>query len=336
VFLFAVLCINWTGCALVEKGAGRRSECSRIAGLSGTGEHKPAVDAARELGKSGGSCPPQVSDALSISQSKLEKADSYVHKALARRKEGNLLSARANLQRALEVYPKYYWVQTLIRNIDRSIQAELDSLANEASYLEANGDPAGALSRVQDAMTLSPEDQELVLESVRLQDLIRKSRADQNVEDILNEARAHLEADRFDEAQEILTGKNAADHLGTRGGMMLEEVLDRRHEHIRRRFDEALEREKEGDLDAAADTTLDILELSVSGDRDSTRIVEFSRLLGMKLYSAGELSRARDLWARALKIDPENARLQSYLKEVETRLNNLDRIKKGGMDKIGK
>ena len=252
------------------------------------------------------------------------------------RKEGNLPSARADLQRALRIYPKYYWVQTLIKNVDRSIQAELDSLWNEASYLKSRGDPEGALSRILEAMTLSPGDQELESEGLALQEMIREAQADQSVQIVLDEARAHLEKGRFDEAQQLLTKGDSPGRLGARGEEMLAEIVGRRHEFVKQRFDEALDKEKEGDLDAAAGHTLYVLELSVPGEQLSADIVMFARLLGMKFYSAGELSRAKELWTKALLIDPANLKLQSYLKEVGTRLDNLDRIKKGGADNVGK
>ena len=321
---------------MVEKGAGRRSECSRIAGLAHSGDHKPAVDAALALAESGKSCSPDVLEAVSRSRSKLQKADSYVHKALKVRKEGNLPSARVDLQMALKIYPKYYWVQTLIKNVDRSIQAELDSLWNEASYLKSRGDPEGALSRIREALVLSPGDQKLESEAIALPEMIRKAQADQSVQNVLDEARTHLEKGRFDEAQELLTKGDWSGRLGTRGEKMLSEVVGRRYEFIKQRFDDALDKEKEGDLDAAAGHTLSVLELSVSGEQLSADIVMFARLLGMKFYSIGELSRAKELWAKALLIDPENLKLQSYLKEVETRLDNLDRIIKGGAENVGK
>ena len=331
-----MLWISSAGCALIGKGAGRRLECSRIVDLSSSGEHKPAVDAAQELARSGESCPSDVQEAVSQSRSKLSKADSYVHKALKRRQEGDLLAARADLQQALTIYPRYYWVQTLIKNVDRSIQAELDSLWNEASYYKSRGDPEGALSRIREAMTLSPGDQKLESEAARLQEVIGKAQADQSVQSLLDEAREHLEEGRFDEAQYLLTKGDSPERLGIRGEEMLTEVLERRHEYIKQRFDEAVDNEKKGDLDAATEHTLNILELSIPGEQLSAEIVEFARLLGMKLYSAGELSRAKELWASALVIDPENLKLQSYLKEVETRLDNLDRIKKGGTESFGK
>lgn len=319
-----------TGCALIEKGAGSRSECSRIAELSRTGEHKPAVDAAREMESSGMSCPPEVREAVSVSAGKLSKADSYVHKAVKRRKEGNLLSARANLERALTIYPKYYWVQTLIKNVDRSINAELDSLKHEASYFESRGDPQGALSRVQDAMKLSPGDKELSSEAARLKQLIMKGQDEQRAQTILDKARAHLDAGRYEEARQTLTSGSASERSGARGKDMLAEIDKRRQEHAGRRFNIAVEKEKAGDLSAAADHTLQVLVLSRPGDPSAGGIVNFARLLGMKFYSAGELSRARELWSSALEIDPGSEKLKGYLQEVDTRLDDLDRIKKGG------
>jgi tetratricopeptide (TPR) repeat protein len=304
--------------------------------LSRSGEHKPAVDAAQDLSKTGKSCPPDIQEAVTDSRSKLLKADSYVHKALKRRQEGNLLSARANLERALKIYPKYYWVQTLMKNVEGSIKAELDSLRNEASYFESRGNPEGALSRVRDAIKLSPGDQKLESEAARLDEVIRKAQADQNVQSILDEAKTHLEEGRFDKAQQLLTKGDSPEQLGTRGEKILAEVLVRRHKKIRQKFDDAVDREKKGDLDAAAGHTLYILDLAIPGEQLSKEIVEFARLLGMKHYSAGELSRAKELWAGALLVDPGNLKLQSYLKEVEARLDNLDRIKKGGTGNIGK
>ncbi|MDF1525621.1 MAG: hypothetical protein RRA15_01230 [bacterium] len=320
----------------MEKGAGRRSECSRIVGLARSGDHKPAVDAALALEESGKSCSPDVVEAVSRSRSKLQKADFYVHKALKMRKEGDLLSARADLKRALSIYPRYYWVQTLIKNVDRSIQAELDSLWNEASYLKSRGDPEGALSRIQEALTLSPGDQKLKSEAAALPEMIKKAQADLNVNNVLDEARTYLEEGRFDEAQELLTKGDLPGRLGTRGEDLLSEVISGRNEVIKQKFDDALDKEKEGDLDAAAGHTLDVLGLSVLGEQFTADIVIFARLLGMKFYSAGELSRAKELWAKALIVDPGNLKLQGYLKEVETRLDNLDRIKKGGAENVGK
>ena len=335
VFL-AVICITSAGCALVGKGAGRKSPCKGIAEMSGSGEHKPAVDAARKLEREGKECPPNIQAAVARSRDKLQSADSYVRKALIRKKGGNLLSARANLEEALEIYPRYYWVQTLLKNVNRSIQVELDSLENEAKYYESRGDPEGALSRTRDAMLLSPGSRRLESEETRLVDLVRKARIEAEVQSVLKAARSSMEKERFSEAIQLLTKENIAEKLGIRGDELVSEVAARRNEYVRNRLTEAVEKEKEGDLDIAEEQVLHILKMSGPGDQTSDEVVNFARLLGLKLYSIGELSRAREIWTGALVVDPENPKLKSYLDEVETRLENLDRIKKGDSVSVGK
>lgn len=326
------LWVGSPGCGLVGKGAGRRSECSRIADLSRSGEHKPAVDAAGEHELSGKSCPQDVQELVSLSGDRLRRADAFVHKALKRRQEGNLLSARANLQEALKIYPKYYWVQTLKKNMDKAIQAELDNLKNEARYLESIGDLEGALFRVQEARALLPGDQKLKKETARLRAMVIKAQDDRKAQILLQKARALLSAGRFAEAQNVLTEGDPSGQLGPGGEELLTEIRHHRHAYMEKRFSDALNTEKEGDLDAAAGHTLDALRVAVPGEPLAVEIVEFSRLLGMKLYSAGKLSRAKELWVQALAVEPGNPKLQGYLREVQTRLDNLDRIKKGGSE----
>ncbi|MGD8353874.1 MAG: hypothetical protein PVJ01_06875 [Pseudomonadota bacterium] len=330
-----VMLIVSPGCALFERGAGVKSECARIAGLSDTGEHKPAVDAAREMELAGQGCPPDVAQAVERSRAILEKADSHVRKALQRKKEGNLLSARANLKLALDTYPRYYWVQNLIRNIDRSIRAELDSLRNEASYHESRNDLESAHSRVLDALKLAPGDKDLKQEASRLEKEIARARERGRVKSVLDEATGYLAEGRFDDAQRLLTRDDMRGRLGKPGEDLLNRVRKRRDETIDHRFAVAAEMEKKGDLDTAAGHATYVLELLVSADRAPGQIVEFARLLGMKLYSAGELSKAREVWEKALAVDPGNMKLQGYLREVDTRLDNLDRIKKGRTENGG-
>ena len=303
--------------------------------LSSSGEHKPAVDAAREAEVSGVNCSPEILASVQRSRSILHKADSYVHKAVKRRKEGNLLSARANLDKALEIYPKYYWVQTLRRNVDRSIQAELDSLRHETSYFEARDDPERALSRIRDAMKLSPGDRELDAEAARLERVIVEKAARIDAQERLDNARAHLDAGRYEEAQRLLMEGDVQNQLGARGEELLAEIDMLRKERVNKRFNHAIEKEKSGDLYAAAGHTMYVLDLSRPSDDLSEDIVNFARLLGMKFYSAGELSRAKELWAGALGLAPGNKKLLTYLKEVDTRLDNLDRIKRGGIGDEG-
>lgn len=84
-----------------------------------------------------------------------------------------------------------------------------------------------------------------------------------------------------------------------------------------------------GDLGAAGRHLEQAMAAAPDAPELRLEILEYARLLGLKLYSAGELTRARDLWRRALELDETNEKIQGYLRDVEERLRSLDRIKQG-------
>jgi len=325
--MVGLLFLSNSGCVLVGAGAGRRSECNRIAGLSRTGEHKPAADSYDALVKSGSTCSKDIEQRVSGSRSKVERADNFVRKSFKRRKEGNLLSARANLEEALRIYPNYYWVKNLLKNLERSIEAEINGLKGEAQYLESLGDLSGALKRIGEARLLAPEDPALISEIDRLKIASGKAQQEQDVRKILDIAANHMKERRFDEAEKILTEGDAARRLGSRGEEMLRQVAERRSQLIDQRFSVARESEQKGDVDVAAAHARYVLELSRAGDSTTPEVVEFARLLGVKLFSAGKLVKAKEIWGTAFDLDPGNDKLATYLKEVNDRLDSLERIK---------
>jgi tetratricopeptide (TPR) repeat protein len=285
--MVGLLFLSNSGCALVGAGAGRRSECNRIAGLSRTGEHKPAADSYDALVKSGSTCSKDIEQRVSDSRSKVKRADNFVRKAFKRRKEGNLLSARANLEEALRIYPNYYWVQNLLKNLERSIEAEINGLKVASC----------------------------------------KVQQEQDVREILDVAANHMKERRFDEAEKILTEGDAARKLGSRGEEMLRQVAERRSQLIDHRLSVARESEQKGDVDVAVAHARYVLELSRAGDSTTPEVVEFARLLGVKLFSAGKLVKAKEIWGTAIDLDPGNDKLATYLKEVNDRLDRLEMIK---------
>ncbi len=325
--MVGLLFLSNNGCVLTGAGAGRRSECSRIAGLSRTGEHKPAADSYDALAKSGSACSEDIEQRVSGSRSKVERADNFVRKAFKRRKEGNLLSARANLEEALRIYPNYYWVQNLLKNLKKSIEAEINGLRGEAQYLESLGDRSGALKRIGEARLLAPNDPALQSEIDRLEAASGKARQEQDIRKVLDVAADHMNARRFDEAEKVLTEGDAARKLGSRGEKMLQQIAESRSQLIDQRFSVARESEQKGDVDVAAGHARYVLELSRAGDSTTPEVVEFARLLGVKLFSAGKLVRAKELWGTALDLDPGNDKLATYLEEVNDRLKNLEKIK---------
>jgi tetratricopeptide (TPR) repeat protein len=327
VAVAGVFLLSATGCALVGAGAGRRSECNRIANLSRSGEHKPAADSYDEMAESGRSCSENVAGQVSNSRSKVDRADNFVRKAFKRRKEGNLLSARANLEKALQIYPRYYWVQNLLKNLNKSIEAEINGLKGEARYLESLGDLDGALKRVSEARVLAPGDKALKAETDKLQAAMGRARKENDIKKVLDQADQHMKAGRFEDAERVLTEGDASTRLGPRGQEMLDQVARRRTGLIDQRFSVAREAEQRGDLDVAAGHARYVLELSRPDDATTPDVVEFSRLLGVKLFSAGQLVKARDIWEVAHACDPGNDKLANYLKEVDARLESLEKIR---------
>ncbi|MEA1922497.1 MAG: hypothetical protein U9N63_07565 [Pseudomonadota bacterium] len=263
-------------------------QCTQILKFSQAGEHKSAVDLADKLIKNGCKCSDKVSQRIDFSRSQLKQADAYVLEAMKRKKEGKLIEAQTNLLKALEIYPKYYWARNLLKKVECSINAQITGLKEEAHNLESDGNLDGALSLIQDAIALSPGDNNLKLEATRLQ-----------------------------EAMNILLQEEKKRKQFT---------LDQRRSIIRKGLVAAQEAEQKDDLESAAGHTIHILELSSAGEPLTPEIVEFARLLGLKLFSTGDFSKAQNLWKEALHLAPGNAKLQKYLAEVEESLDNLKKI----------
>jgi len=303
------------------------SECDRILGLSRTGEHKPAVDAGDRLKNAGKDCSNRIQSRIEISRKRLGKADAYLHKALQRKKEGNLLSAQANLEMALSVYPKYYWAQKLLHDVRRCIVNEVSSLKNEASYLESRGDLPGAVARLQEASQLSPGDEELRSGIIRLQAAVEQSRKFSRIQGTIEKINRLVKTGRLEEAEKVLLEKNSSGALGKEGEDLLRQVRDLKSVLITQRMTVAIEAEQKGDLKVAAGHLSYVLTLVSEKTSRAAQAVEFARLLGMKLYSAGELSMAHDLWVLALRKDPGNDKIQKYIEEVDLRLEKLEELK---------
>ena len=227
----AVVVILLAGCASTPAQPVGREQCDRVVSLAGNGEFKPAVDEMIALEKKGVDCPETVVVAAEEARARLAEADALVHSAQGKRRQGDLDGASSDLERALEIYPKYFWAEKQLRDVQR---------------------------------TLSEGQADAQLQSRRRFDAkLTQSRA--------AEARGDLmEASRL--ATEAFEGAPA-------------------------------------EADARAD------------------LVEYSRLLGLKLFSEGELTKAQDLWQKALALDPSNEKIRDYLQKVDQRLRSLEDIK---------
>lgn len=147
------------GCATSGPEGGRDqaiagSECARVASLAAAGEHKPAVDLFDELRAAGGGCPAPVAQAAAGSRELLGRADDQVRAALAARDAGDLAAARRRLGEALEIYPRYYWVQKLESELGQTADREVEALRERAAAELAAGRAEEAVAALERASAL--------------------------------------------------------------------------------------------------------------------------------------------------------------------------------------
>ncbi len=93
------------------------------------------------------------------------------------------------------------------------------------------------------------------------------------------------------------------------------------------RLSQSRDAEARGDLIEASRLTSEMLDRAQVDPDSRSQLIEHSRLLGLKLFSEGELTRTRDLWREALELDPFNRKIRDYLEEVDQRLETLEEIK---------
>ncbi len=315
------------GCQHMGSSNSLRSECSQLLVYSAQGDHKAAVDGLNTLKREGYACPESVEDRISISRRQLETADSFVRLSMNQKKKGDLAGARESLEKALEIYPRYYWVSKLLRGIHRTISTEVESLLAEARYLESTGDLEGSRERIEKAITLAPEDEILAHERVRLNGAILAKIQLREAENSLLAAKTLMEEGHLNKARELIVSADAVNIIGERASSLLGKVNRLKNEKVRSLYMQAKLAWKEGRVDEAMRRATLALELRPAGDQLRSDMVDFARLLGIKLYSSGSLTWARDLWELALEADPGNRLLPKYLSEVKDRLSHLQKIK---------
>ncbi|MEN8190738.1 MAG: hypothetical protein ABFS19_12905 [Thermodesulfobacteriota bacterium] len=281
------LCLS--GCAHVDFSAVYEGKCVRIADLSRDGSHKDAVDLEDKLEKYGLTCSTEVQELAEESRSRLDQANDYVRQALEQKKEGDLPAAKANMQNALNVYPKYYWVQELLKNVETALKEQGTVVQDEAE----NHSPGKKLE-YEEAVELQDENERLSLS-------------------------------REMEKQEPKPG--SAKQPGREAEKEQGRVREHRREIAAKGLEAARQAEKKEDLEEASQQLLKVLELSSAGEELTPEIVEYARVLGMKFFSTGNFTRAQALWQEALRLSPGNVELQRYLDEVEAGLAGLQKIK---------
>jgi tetratricopeptide (TPR) repeat protein len=304
----------------------RKPECRRIMSMHSFGEHKAVVETYRDLETAGDSCSEEVQKTVALSRSKLNTADDLVRRAFRQIDRGELLEAKANLNQALRIYPRYYWVSKLLRDLDRSIQLRAERLQREAQYLEVQGDLSEALTRIKQANELLGGNEELKGEARRLELALQARSVREGARQELARARQYLDQGRFLDAEKVLQEGKARSVMPGMVSRFTNEIRAKRQLRGREAYRDARASEVAGDLDQAYYHIGVALGHGPLEDPLRSDVVEFARLLGMKYYSQGKLTQALSVWSLALKNDAGNEKLTEYVDEVRARLENLKKI----------
>lgn len=330
--IYLIISFLLTACATYRLEENKQDECRIIETLSDTGEHKAVVDSTRAMVGDLSACSPDVVRKVSSSYNTVNKADSLVRQSFSRRKKGDLLGARESLQKALGVYPRYYWVQKLLRGLERSITIRVGELNEEADYLETQGDLVGAANRIRAALALTPGDADLQATLSRIENQKSKLEARELARRSMQRAETLLEHERFEEAETTLVENQAVMLLGEEAERVLLRVRKGKAEHAREEFGFAKRTMDSNEFEKAFFHLRIALKEGESEQDLKAEITEYVRVLGMYYYSRGELTRARKIWLIALESDPENPTLLKYFSEVEIRLDSLKKIKDNQRD----
>ena len=105
------------------------------------------------------------------------------------------------------------------------------------------------------------------------------------------------------------------------------ELADLRRQLAERQLRLARSAEQRGDLTEADRRITLALEARPDNVGLRNELIAYARLLGVKFFSDGQLTLAKELWQSALSLDDANPQLLDYLHQVEERLESLTRIK---------
>jgi len=314
-----------TSCTTLQEAVRPDDGCLRVTSLSRAGEHMAAVGAAKSLKSGIDSCPAETLDSLETSMKIVERADALVRSALEKKSRGELAAARLELQEALEIYPRYYWVMKLQRGLENSINAP-NTLMEEAQRLEAGGDYSAAAEKVRAALELKPDDKDLRSRLSVLEEKAGPQKLRERARLGLDRAVKLAAGGRYGEAETLLEQSRANDFFKEEAGQLLAQIERSRYARSKSALALAQKASERGDLDEAIFHVESAVALGPLKEPLKSEFTDFARRLGMQLFSRGELSSASVVWSLGLENDPGNEVLSQYMKEVEQRLENLKRI----------
>ena len=295
--------------------------CERIVELSEAGDHRQVLERFNGLVEDGIPCRDRMTEGAFLrSAAAVSESHFYLREAQQKGNEGDLAGARRSVERSLDAYPGYYTAQKLKRDVDSAIESEVSRLIAEARQLREAGAENDAQEALTSALELDPGNAEasLLLESSRVMATTLTVEELQTQVARLIEDGEHFEALGLLRDAESISPDDPVIQADTEA---LERRLAGRGLSLSRA---AAERE---DLDLAARQLVTALKTRPRDPDLRRELVEFARVLGLQLFSVGQLTRAGDVWRNALPLDPANPKLIDYLDQVDQRLGKLEQIR---------
>jgi len=200
------------------------------------------------------------------------------------------------------------------------------SLLKDAKRLEASGDYPGAAEKVREALELKPEDKDLLSRLAALEEKAGAVKLQEQARSGLARAERLVAGERYVEAEAVLQRSRAAHFFKEEAVRLLQKIDQSRYAKTGAALEMSRKASEKGELDEAIFYVESAMTLGPVKEPLRDKFTDFSRRLGMQLFSRGELSSARLVWSMALESDPGNEVLGQYLKEVDQRLENLKRI----------
>jgi len=225
-------------------------------------------------------------------QDRAETINRLIGRAVDAYAAGDYYEALSGFESALEIDPGNRIAAEFKDKCHSSIAASVGTLRRQASELERRGDLVAAVSKLERAHELLPDQNDISSEIVRLRDKIR------------------------------VTEKNAAvakeSHTPppTPAPEIDAEALDRKYET-------GMKLLEQGKFGEAAGVLAQVWAVAPTYRDVGQPLVRSYLLQGMADYGEGRYDEAIDAWLRVLSIDPNNSKAQRYLSKAREEKSRL-------------
>jgi len=234
------------------------------------------------------------SEAASVElQDRAETIDRLIAKAVDAYAAGDYVEAQSGFESALEIDAGNRIAVEFVDKCRSSITTSVATLRKQARDLERRGDLSAAVSKLERARALQPDQDDISREIARLRDKLRAKERSAAVA----------------EKEALAAPPAPAPDIDT-------EALDRKYEA-------GMKLLEEGKFGDAAGVLAQVWAVAPSYRDVAQPLVRSYLLQGMADYGESRYDEAIDAWLRVLSIDPNNSKAQRYLSKAREEKSRL-------------